>query len=72
MLNCFRCVQLSPTLWTVDFQVLCPGDSLGKNTGMGCHFLFQGLNPCLLFLLCWKADSVPHATYKVYMLIPNS
>ena len=32
-------------------------DSLGKNTGVGCHFLLQGisltqeLNPCLLCLL---------------------
>ena len=32
----------------------CPWDSLGKNIGVGCHFLLQGiflmkgLNPCLL------------------------
>ena len=32
----------------------CPWDSPGKNTGVGCHFLLQGifpsqgLNPCLL------------------------
>ena len=24
-------------------RLLCPWDSSGKNTGMGCHFLFQGL-----------------------------
>ena len=36
------------------------GDSPGKNTGVGCHFLLQrifptqGLNPCLLH---WQADS---------------
>ena len=23
--------------------ILCPWDSPGKNTGMGCHFLFQGI-----------------------------
>ena len=46
-------VQLFTTLWTVALR-LCPWDSLGKNTGMGCHsllqgiFLSQGLNPCLL------------------------
>ena len=38
-------------------RLLCPWDSPGKNTGMGCHallqgiFLTQGLNPCLLCLL---------------------
>ena len=38
-------------------QLLCPWDSPGKNTGVGCCallqeiFLTQGLNPCLLCLL---------------------
>ena len=26
-------------------RLLCPGDSPGKNTGVGCHFLFQGSFP---------------------------
>ena len=36
-----------------------------KNTGVGCHFLLQGIfpaqvsNPCLLSLLNWQADSLP-------------
>ena len=44
---------------------ICPWDSPGKNTGVGCHFLLQGilpvqvLNPCLLCLLLWQADSLP-------------
>ena len=39
----------------------------GKNTGMGCHallqgiFLTQGLNPHLLHLLQWQAGSLPLA-----------
>ena len=38
------------------------GDSPGKNTGVGCHFLLQGI--CLtqrsnLYLLHWQADSLP-------------
>ena len=39
------------------FRLLCPWDSPGKNTGMGCHALLQGifltqeLNLCLLCLL---------------------
>ena len=40
-------------------------DSPGKNTGVGCHallqgiFLTQGLNPELLCLLCWQVGSLP-------------
>ena len=26
-------------------RLLCPWDSLGKNTGVGCHFLLQGICP---------------------------
>ena len=26
-------------------RLLCPRDSLGKNTGVGCHTLFQGMFP---------------------------
>ena len=46
-----------PTLatpWTVAWQLLCLWDSPGKNTGVGCHFLLQGIlltqesNPGLL------------------------
>ena len=43
MLSHFSCVRLFVTLWTVTQQVHCPWDSLGKNTGVGCHFLFQGI-----------------------------
>ena len=27
------------------FRLLCPWDSLGKNTGVGCHALLQGILP---------------------------
>ena len=43
------------------------GDSPGKNTGVGCHALLQGifptqgLNPHLLCLLYWQACSLPLA-----------
>ena len=46
-------------------KLLCPWGSPGKNTRVGCHFLLQGsfpsqeLNPCLVHLLHWKADSLP-------------
>ena len=26
-------------------RLLCPWNSLGKNTGVGCHFLLQGIFP---------------------------
>ena len=44
-----------------------PWDSLGKNTGVGCHaflqgiFLTQGLNSHLLCLLHWQEGSLPQA-----------
>ena len=42
-------------------RLLCPG----KKTGVGCHFLLQGIfstqgsNPCLLHLLHCQVDSLP-------------
>ena len=45
--------------------LLCPWDSPGKNTGVGCHFLLQGIfmnqgsNWSLLPLLHWQGDSLP-------------
>ena len=44
---------------------LCPWDSPGKNTGVGCHSLLQGIfqtqgsNQHLLGLLHWQAGSLP-------------
>ena len=35
------CVTVAP--WTIVARLLCPWDSSGKNTGMGCHFLLQGI-----------------------------
>ena len=46
------CIRLFATSWSF----------LGKNTGVGCHFLLQGIvqthgsNPGLLHLLHWQAD----------------
>ena len=31
------------TQWTIVHQTLCPWTSPGKNTGVGCHFLLQGM-----------------------------
>ena len=62
MLSCFSHVQHFAILWTV---ALCPRDSPGKNTGVSCHallqgiFLSQGSNPYLLRPLHWQAGSLP-------------
>ena len=67
VLSFFCCIQLFviPRLGPTTF--LCPWDSPGKNTGVGCHFLLQGIfptqgsNPRLLCRLHWQAGSPPLA-----------
>ena len=67
MCVCTQLLQLCPTLCSpVDYNPPPPqgssvhGDSPGKNTGVGCHALLQGifptqgLNRCLLCLLHWQ------------------
>ena len=45
-------------------RLLCPWDSPGMSTGVGCHFLLQGIfpiqgwNPHFLHLLPWQEDSL--------------
>ena len=58
-------VWLFETPWTVALQAPCPWDFPGKNTGVSCHVLLQGifqtqgLNPHLLCFLHWQVDSLP-------------
>ena len=46
-------------------RLLCPWNSPGKKTRVGCHFFLQGVlstqgsNSCLLCLLYWQVDSLP-------------
>ena len=53
------------TPWTVGRQAPLFMGFSSKNTGVGCHFLLQGifptqgLNPCLLRLLRRQVDSLP-------------
>ena len=52
------------TLWAVACQDPLSMDFPGKDIGVGCHFLLQGIfptqgsNPCLLCLLHWQASSL--------------
>ena len=57
-------LQLCLTLRPYRLQPTSPWSSPGKNTGMGCHFLFQGIfltqglnSLCLLQLLHWQVKS---------------
>ena len=83
MLNHFSPVQLFAPhgLWPA--RLLCAWDSPGKNTGVGCHALLQGIvltqgsNPLLLYLPQWQAGSLPlmpqgspgHHHYSVIIII---
>ena len=56
----FSCVQLFSTTWSIQpTRLFCPWDSPGKNTGVGCHALLQGifptqgLNPRLFCISRW-------------------
>ena len=48
----------------IDRQAPLPMDFPGKNTGVGCHalpqgiFMAQGLNLCIFRLLYWQAGSL--------------
>ena len=54
LLLLFSLIQLFATPWTVACQGPLSWNSPGKNTGVGCHCLLQGIfmtqgsNPCLL------------------------
>ena len=50
-------VQLLATPWTVACWAPLSLDFLGKNTGVGCHFLLQGKS--IPPLLHWQVDSLP-------------
>ena len=41
----FSQVQLFATLWTVPIRLLCLWGSPGKNSGVDCHVLLQGIFP---------------------------
>ena len=62
-------------------RFLCPWDSSGKNTGVGCHallwkiFLTQRLNLSLLQFLHWQAGSLlvepPGQPLSLYYSFPK-
>ena len=62
-----RHVWLFVTPWIVACQVPLPMEFSRQETGVGCHFLLQGIfptqgsKPCHLHLLDWQVDSLPLA-----------
>ena len=76
VINCYNCSKIlqqrsvtstvcGPVDGSPPGSSLCPWDSPGKNTGVGCHFLLRGIfptqgsNPGLSNLLHWQVDSSP-------------
>ena len=43
LLRCFSHVHLFMALWTVPRQAPRPWNFPGRNTGVGCHFLLEGI-----------------------------
>ena len=63
---CVLVTQSCPTLatpWTMPTRLLCPWDSLGKNTGVGWHTLLQGI-----FLTQGTNMGIPHCRQILYHL----
>ena len=60
-------------LWPT--RLLCPWDFPGKNTGVGCHFLLQGIFPtqgsnlCHLHLLHWQVGSLPPGKPLLFLIL---
>ena len=71
MLSHFRCVRLFVISWTVAHRLLCAWDFPGKNTGLGCRsllqglFLIQGLNPCISMSSAFAGRFFTSATWEV-------
>ena len=72
-----KLLQSCPTLWdpwTVAPRLLCAWDSPGKNTGVGCHVLLQGIfltqrsNSCLMFPALASRFIITGVTWKMSCL----
>ena len=69
------CAQSHPALCNpldCSLSSSCLWDFPGKNTGVDCHFLFQGIFPiqgsnlCLLHLLHHQVDSLPLSHWGIF------
>ena len=60
----FSLAQFFATPGAVACQVLCPWDSTGENTGVGCHFLLQGV----FLTQGWSNSWLLHCRHILYHL----
>ena len=63
---CVSCLAVSDSLWPQGLwltRLLCPWDSPGKNTGVGCHSLLQGI-----FLTQGSDSGLSHCGQILYHL----
>ena len=67
MVSHFSRVQLFATRGLQPTGLLCPQDSPGKNTGVGCHFLLRGIFPTQESNL-----NLPHLLHCRQILYPLS
>ena len=51
-------------------RLLCPWDSPGKNTGVGCHSLLQGIVPTYNFLFCSLVRGA-HEVRTIFIIIQS-
>ena len=58
-------VRLFEIPWTVAYQAPLPWDFPGKSTGVGCHFLLQGIFPTQE-----SNSALPHCGEELYPAIP--
>ena len=63
MLCCFSHVRLCATLWTAAHQAPLSTGFSSKNTGVGCHFLLQGIFPTQ-----GSNSGLPHCRQTLYCL----
>ena len=57
------CAYSLVTSWIVAHRLLFPWDCPGKNTGVGCHFLLQGIFPTQ-----GSNPGLPHCRQTLYPL----
>ena len=65
MQGCFSHIQLLATPWTVASRLLCPWNFPGKNIGVGCHFLLQGI---LYIVVCICESESPNLSLLSFPL----
>ena len=63
MLFTQSCLTLCNLIGLLSTRLFCPWDFPDKNTGVGCHFLFQGIFPILELNL-----GLPHCRKILYCL----